>query len=254
MRRKIKLRGKRNLFKTKKNFILFIVILIIVGIIISFQIINVRVSPILINYAEVESRKLASIIINNAVSKNVTENIDINELFLITRDSNNEIKTIDFNPITVNKILTDTTNSVQVNLKYIEQGKVELLDLTTNSLIDYDTDKLKQGIIYEIPSGVIFGNSILSNVGPKIPVKFSLVGDIVSHINTKITDYGINNALIEVNIVLELSEQVILPFISDEIKIETSIPVALKLIQGSVPNYYLNGIDQNSSSFSIPIE
>lgn len=232
---------------------IIVIVILIVSIILALKWINLKVSPVLFDYAELESRKLASIIINNAVAKNVTENIDIDELFLITRDSDGEIKTIDFNPITVNKILTKTTNSVQINLKYIEQGKVELLDIATDSLIDYDINKLKQGIIYEIPSGVVFGSSFLANIGPKLPVKFSLVGDIVSYINTKVTNYGINNALIEVNIVLELSEQVILPFVTEKIKIETSVPVALKLIQGSVPNYYFNGMDENSPSLSIPI-
>ena len=209
MKRKIHLRGKHRLLKikNKKDWIAIVILFLIICIYFVLRFINLKVNPVLLDYAELESRKLASIIINNAVSKNVTENIDIEELFLITRDSDGEIKTIDFNPITVNKILTQTTNSVQVNLKYIEQGKVELLDLTTNSLIDYDVSKLKQGIIYEIPSGVVFGNSFLANIGPKIPVKFSLVGDIVSYINTKVTDYGINNALIEVNIVLELESR-----------------------------------------------
>lgn len=254
MGRRIRLKGKRRLRLSKPKLLIIIFVLIIISIYFAFRFINLKVNPVLIDFAELESRKLASIIVNNAVSKNVTQNIDVDELFLITKDSDGQIKTIDFNPITVNKILTQTTNSVQVNLKYIEQGKVELLDLSTDALIDYDIDKLKQGIIYEIPSGVIFGNSLLANVGPKIPVKFSLVGDIVSYINTKVTDYGINNALIEVNIGLELSEQVILPFITNKIKIETSIPVALKLIQGGVPNYYLNGINQNSASLTLPIE
>lgn len=250
---RIRLKGKNRLKVSKGKIFILIFILLIISIYLALKFINLKVNPVLLDFAELESRKLASIIINNAVSKNVTENIDIEELFLITKDSDGNIKTIDFNPITVNKILTQTTNSVQVNLKYIEQGKVELLDLATNALIDYDIDKLKQGIIYEIPTGVIFGNSFLANIGPTIPVKFSLVGDIVSYVNTKITDYGINNALIEINIVLELSEQVILPFVTNEIKIETTIPVALKLIQGSVPNYYTMGT-QNSPSLALPIE
>lgn len=216
------------------------------------NIINKKFNPVLLNYAELESRKISSIIINNSVSKNMTNSVD--ELFLIVKDENNEINSIDFNPIIINKILTMITNSVQINLKYIEQGKIELLDLNENLLMDYDIEKLKKGIIYEIPSGVVLGNSFLANIGPKIPVKFDLVGDIVSYVNTKVSDYGINNALIEVNIVLKVSEQVILPFASNKIEIETSIPVALKLVQGSVPKYYSNGIDKNSNSLSIPIE
>jgi sporulation protein YunB len=254
--RRIRLKRKIYIFKknSKLKALIIILLCLFVCIYLSLKFINLKVSPILLDYASLESRKLASIIINNAIAKNVTENIDIDELFIITRDSENEIKTIDFNPITVNKILTKVTNSIQVNLKYIEQGKIELLDLNTDELIDYDIDKLKQGIIYEIPTGVIFGSSFLANIGPLIPVKFSLVGDIISYINTKVTDYGINNAVVEINICLQLAEQVMLPFTTNQITITTSIPVAIKLIQGGVPNYYLNGINQNSASLSIPIE
>ena len=251
MKKRIHLKRKFSFFKKKINFVIFVVIILIIMIVLILNFISLKVNPVLLDYAQMEARKIASIIINDAVNQKITNDIDIEELFIITRDTNNEVKTIDFNPIIVNQILTETTILVQSNLRYLEQGKVDMLNLMNNALIDYNQDKLKQGIIYEIPSGVIFGNSFLANIGPKIPVKFSLVGDIVGYINTNVTDYGINNALIEVNIVLELSEQVILPFVSEKITIDTTIPVALKLIQGSVPNYYLNGL--NSPSFALPI-
>lgn len=251
MKKRIHLKRKFSFFEKKINFVIFIVIMLIIMIVLILNFISLKVNPVLLDYAQMEARKIASIIINDAVNHKITNDIDIEELFIITRDTNNEVKTIDFNPIVVNQILTETTILVQSNLRYLEQGKVDMLNLMNNALIDYNQDKLKQGIIYEIPSGVIFGNSFLANIGPKIPVKFSLVGDIVGYINTNVTDYGINNALIEVNIVLELSEQVILPFVSEKITIDTTIPVALKLIQGSVPNYYLNGL--NSPSFALPI-
>ena len=243
--RRIKLK-KRIKFKNS----ILIIILLIISIFLALKFINLKINPVLLDYANMEARKLASIIINDAINKNFN-NINIDELFIITKEEN-EIKAIDFNPIIVNKVLTSTTTLIQTNLKYLEQGKIELLNLKTDALIDYNTDKLRQGIIYEIPSGVIFGNSFLANIGPKIPVRFSLVGDIVSYVNTDVKDYGINNALIEVSIVLELSEQLILPFVTDKITIDTTIPVALKLIQGTVPNYYLNGL-QNSPAITLPI-
>lgn len=253
-----RMRLKRRIYLFKNGNKSKILIIILLGIIIcvwlSLRFINNKASPILFSYAELESKKLASIVINDAIAKNVTNDINIDELFLITKDSKNEIKTIDFNPITVNKMLTSVTSSIQKNLKYIENGKIELISLDEDLLIDYEIDKLRKGIICEIPTGVILGNSFLSNLGPKIPVKFNLDGDIISHVNTNITDYGINNAVIEININLDLSMQLILPFKSDKTSINTSIPVAIKLIQGSVPNYYLNGINQNSASLTLPIE
>ena len=245
MRRRIKLKRKQR----KINRVILIILILIVILILTLKFISLKANPVLLDYAEMESRKLVSIVINDAINKNITENIDIEELFIITKEED-DIKAIDFNPIT---ILTETTALIQSNLKYLEQGKIELLNLTTNALVDYNQSKLKQGIIYEIPSGVIFGNSFLANVGPKIPVRFSLVGDIVSYVNTTVTDYGINNALIEVNVVLDLSFQIILPFVTDKTSINTTVPVALKLIQGNVPSYYLNGLNQNSPSIALPI-
>ena len=246
MKKRIKLKKHH-----KFNKFIIILILLIIFIFLSFKFINLKVNPVLLDYAEMESRKLASIIINDAINQNVAKS-NIDDMFIITKEGD-EIKSIDFNPVVVNQMLTSTTSLIQSNLKYLEQGKVELLNLTNEALIEYNQDKLKQGIIYEIPSGIVFGNSFLANIGPKIPVKFSLVGDITSYVNTQVTDYGINNALIEVNVVLDLSIQIILPFVTDKITIDTSIPVALKLIQGNVPNYYLNGLNNNSPSLALPI-
>lgn len=148
----------------------------------------------------------------------------------------------------VNNLLSSATKLVEQNLKYLENGNVEKLKLNNN----FDNKKLKKGIIYEMPFGVIFNNSILTNISPKIPVKLNLIGSITSQIDTKITNYGINNALIEVYINLELDLRVILPFVSDKTTVKTSVPVAIKLIQGSVPEYYSNGL--SSPSISIPIE
>lgn len=253
MRRKIKLKRKIYIFKKEDKLkkAIFVFILIIVSLFLAFRYINMKATPILLNYAGIQSKKIAGIVINDAVSKNFS-NIDIDELFLITKGSDNEIKTIDFNPIPVNKILSLITISIQKNLKNIEEGKLEALELDIDQLSDFDIEKLKKGIIYEIPSGIILNKSILANTGPKIPVKLSLIGSITSYVNTKVTSYGINNALVEVNVILNLTEQVILPFAVDELNIETSIPVAMKLIEGSVPNYYLNGLDRNSTSIALP--
>ena len=81
-----------------------------------------------------------------------------------------------------------------------------------------------------------------------------LVGDTVSNIKTNIQNYGINNALVEVFVNLQVRVNVILPFISKKVVVDSDIPIALKLIQGTIPNYYSNGISQNSPSFSIPLE
>ena len=247
-------RKKRKiLFKMKKrNFIILIIIGIILGIISVFHYINKKVTPLFLDLAESETEKLATLIINDAVGKQVSEGLKTDTLFDINKDASGSITSIDFNSATVNKLLTTITTSVELNLKYLEEGRVDLLNLPDSILVSYDEKDLKKGIIYKIPSGSIFNNTILSNIGPKIPVKLHLVGSITSNINTKTTNYGINNALIEVYVDLNVTLEVILPYTKRKTSVETSIPVALKMIQGSVPNFYSG--NSSSPSISIPIE
>lgn len=253
MYKKIKLKHKYLLKKAKKrNIVILLFVLFLICLFMIFRIINNKISPIILSYAELELRKLSSVIIKSAVNTSV-ENMDFEELFIINKDSSGEIRTIDFNPNRVNKLLVVVTEEIQKNLKNMEEGNIESLNLSGFSYLG-SINKLKKGVIFEIPSGLVLGNSFFSNLGPKVPVKISLVGDIFSEISTKVTNYGINNALIEIRINLKLTEQVFLPIASNKIEIETSIPLTLKLIQGNVPSYYLNGINQNSSSLSIPSE
>ena len=79
-----------------------------------------------------------------------------------------------------------------------------------------------------------------------------MVGSITSNIHAKTTNYGINNALIEVYVDLSVELEVILPIMNDTIEVTSSIPIAIKLVQGNIPEYYANGL--NSQTLSVPIE
>ncbi len=245
-------------FKFKKisrlNLLIISLIFIVIFVVLTFKYINVKASPIIMDYASLEAKKLSSIIINKAISKHITEKVSDDELFEITKDDSGEIKSIDFNTALVNKFLTETTNSVQINLRNIEKGDIDALEFSDSVLVDYDKKKLEKGIIYEVSTGVLIGNPVLANIGPKIPVKISLVGDATSNISTEVKNYGINNALIQVYVNLKISEKVILPFYDKSIEVESKVPVALKIVTGTVPKYYANGLNQNTPSVVVPTE
>ena len=249
-----RIRLKKKLKIKKINILFLVIILIFIGIILIFNFVNKKISTVIMDYATLEAQKLSSIIINKAVSKHITEQIEPEDLFSVTQDSNGEIKSIDFNSSTVNKFLTETTNSIQINLRNIEKGDIDALEFSDSILIDYNKENLKKGIIYEISSGLIFNNSLLSNIGPRIPVKISLLGDATGSVSSEVKNYGINNALIEVYVELAINEQVILPFYEDVIKVESKIPVAMKIVTGSVPDYYANGLNSATPALTIPYE
>lgn len=253
LKKKIKILPQRTTPMKKSQKLMLSIIIILILILISFYGINKKVSPVLVNYAETEIRNLSTMVINRAISKQMVEELNFDELFLIDKNTAGEINTIDFNPQIVNKVLSTCTSTVQLNLKYVEQGKLEEIDIPEILLTQYKKGKKSTGVIYEIPSGAIFNNVLLANLGPKVPVRLNLVGDIESSVRTKITDYGINNALVEVFVTIKVSEQVILPFISKTIQVSTDIPVAMKLISGKIPDSYFGNMGKTSTTFSIPV-
>lgn len=234
-----------------KQKVILLFLLLLLFLFFTFRILKKRVTPVLLAYATNESKKIATFLINDAISKKVVEELTVDNLFLLTKNDKGEIVSIDFNSVIVNKILSVTTNTVEISLRYVEQGRFDELELSDTLLVQYE-DSFKKGNFYGVPLGVVFDNSLLSNLGPKVPVKIHLVGSIISGIETKVTNYGINNAMIEVYVHLQVNLQVILPFVSDTIQVDTLVPIAMKLIQGSVPEYYAGNL--SSPLLSVPIK
>lgn len=235
----------------KKKIFVITLILIIVLSLMSLNFLNRKVSPVLFNYAQSETKRLSTIIINKAINKQLANGIDLEELFQIVKNTDGEIQTIDFNPAVVNKILNTTTNVVLVNLKAVEEGNINFVELPDILINNKNSQK---GIIYELPIFVSTNNLLLSNLGPKIPIKLNVIGSVESNIKTNIKEYGINNALIEVFVEITVSEMVNVPFISNKVKVTSSVPIALKVIQGKVPRYYGGNLSKESNILSIPIE
>ena len=250
LKKRIKFKKNNNI----ANLIILILIALFISIVFVFRFVDKKVSPLLLNYAEIETKKLSSIIVSKAINKEIAEELNVEDLFIITKSDKGEIRTIDFNPVLVNNLLLKATTAVQVNLKYLEDGHIDRLNLGDDVLINYDLDNLRAGIFYKVPTGIIFNNSLLANLGPQIPVRFSLIGNIVANIVTNVTNYGINNALIDVKMNLKLTQRVILPISTRDIDVEVSVPIALKIVQGVVPNYHFNGLSSNSGIFKLPVE
>ena len=110
-----------------------------------------------------------------------------------------------------------------------------------NGKLDYYGNKnnIEGGVIAEIPFFVIFGNSMLANIGPKIKLRLNILGDITSNIETEVKPYGINNAYVEMRVSLTVTARIILPFVSEKVVISNLIPLSMNIVQGSVPNGYI---------------
>ena len=235
--------------KKKKNGLLITIAILISVMTMTFLFINYyskKALPIILSYAEAETKKLTILVINKAVTKQINT-MDTDELFDIDYNKDGEITLIDFNSKKTSKILSTMTSLVELNLRAVEEGKIDMLELPDNSLSDYNMNLLEKGIIVEVPIGIITNSSLLYNIGPKIPVKLSLVGDVVTGFSSEVVEYGINNALLKLMIDIKVDTKIILPIVSDQITIDCSIPIAMKVIQGKIPSYYIDGFTTKSN-------
>ena len=196
----------------KKIFILFILILILVILLLYFY--SDKISPLLIKNSKIESKKIAIDIISKDISKDVIDILNKNELFIIEKDINGNIELIDYDTKTVNKILLITSKQVSKNFRKLEKNK--------------------DGIIMNIPMGAITNNIFLENLGPKVPIKLVLNGNALTSLKTKVKEYGINSALIEVSVKVEANIDIVVPFRSNEIKVVNEIPISIKVVKGNV--------------------
>ena len=225
-----KIRLKKNKKISFFKILLILIFVFIISLLVSFKYIGNNLSNKVESYATKQAKKIITLVINKSVDKDIIDNLDTNKIFVENEN------TIDFDSKVINEILVTINKKLKTNLIKLEDGELEI----SSSLLS-SNEKLKKGIIYEIPTGIIFNNALLSNIGPKIPVKLQLIGDVLTDIDTNVIDYGINNAIIEVDIKITINEQVLLPYSSKQISVTEKIPLALKLIQGKIPNYYSNG-------------
>ncbi|MDQ0162060.1 sporulation protein YunB [Bacillus alveayuensis] len=214
-------------------------------------IINKGIEPTLVSVAETETKRIATLVINNAINKQINDEVDVNKLIVVETDENGKVTTIDFNAQMVNSILAKITQKVQRNLREAEKGNIDVLDIPDIE-VETEGEPEEEGIIYYIPLGQATNNALLGNLGPRVPVRFYVIGNVVSDVKKSIEPYGINNALIEISVHVTVNVQVVIPFATSTTTVENTIPIAFRAVQGDVPQFY-NGNGNSNPSIDLPI-
>lgn len=221
--------------KWLKLLITFILLIIFTFIILVF--LSNKVMPFYMNYSEAEMKRVVTTVINKSVTEEVTNQLEVDSLFVLKKENDNTI-IVDFDPVIVNRVMSKISDVVYNNLKLI--SKKDKLTLEK-----YNLDES----YFYIPSGIIFNTTILNNVGPRIPINLEIISSVNPNLKTEVTEYGINNSLIEVYINVIVDVKMILPMYANTMQIVVVVPLAVKLIQGEVPKYYQRGYASSTLFF-----
>lgn len=238
--------------KKRKCLFISLSIIILVSYIVVIYI-SKRLNPSIMKYATIEAKRLTTSVINTSISEIIDQGYIRGDLFTLSKNINGEIEMIDFDSGRVNELLKLISQTIQKKLIDLEMGKVKDFDIS-DGLKGKNFSHQRYGVVCETSSGSIFGNSLFANTGPIIPVKLTFIGEVLTSVHTKIKSYGMNNAYLEVNVEVSITERLVVPIATEDLVIKKKVPIAMKVIEGKIPIYYNGSIEKNSQDYSLPIE
>lgn len=192
------------------------------------------------------------------ISKYIAENT-INAVYVLVEKENDlalkkaflkkESLTMEDDLFKVIKNKKDEIIEVIFDIKKSEEVMNSVTKQMTNSI----QKKINDSYLLYVSVGSMFDSPLLSNLGPKIPVKVDLTDVAMGSVRTKIKEYGINNALVEVYIDIEVkTAPVLLSKHKPKVK-KYSFLLSSKIISGKVPDYYGGIINKESTLFDLPV-
>lgn len=202
---------KRIHLKKRKKISIFWIIIILITFIFIIGMASNKIKRASQSYANNEIKKT----ISKVITESIKENLNEENIFNIEKN-NEDITSIDIDAKKTNIILVNINNTIQKKI-----------------------DSIENTIIFKMPLFAPTNNIFIANIGPKIPIKFKTIGNVLSNIRTEVKNYGINNALITAYIDIKIECEVILPLNHENIEINQNNVVAMKVIQGKIPNYYI---------------
>lgn len=202
----------------RKYYILITFLISLFLFIIIFSLYSKKLNPKLNDYIDflVKDEIYKKVIKSN----NFITNEEVNDILYIDKNDSNEIVYLDYDIDKTYKLLN----------KYIDSLKK-------------DNSKSK---ILTVPLFIASDNIIISSLGPKIKFKYEIIDNVKGKIKTKVTDFGVNNALVEMYFELEIGYLVVIPMNKKESVLKTEILISSKIINGKVPTFYGKNIFKES--------
>lgn len=225
--------------------ILFLTIVLIIGftffLLVKF---SKQISDNTIQIAEAEINKISYSFITDKINHDLLNKETLKNILIITKNKNDEILYVDFNWDIAYQVLDNVSNTITTSFKEIEMGNIDI------AYYDKNASHKSNGLVLNIPIGSVSKNIYFYNLGPKVPVKVNFVGTVLTNLETKITNYGLNNALVEVFVFIEFHNQILAPFNTKDMTFKYDAVIASMMIEGKVPSFYNGTISKTSEIYS----
>ena len=200
-----------------------------------------ELNPKIVNVAKQEINKVYKYFLSSHLSYDIMAKTNFDDVLDIYKNQDGEILNVNINLEKTYQVLDIITKELTQNITDLEQGKS---DLTSRNL-----SPGVKGLILTVPLFSASSNALLSHLGPKVYLQVNFIGSLLTNIKTKVTNYGLNNALIEIFITVEATHEIISPVQKEEQKISYDVLVASKIINGRVPAIYGDTLTKESNIY-----
>lgn len=207
--------------KTRKVFKFSTIVIVMI---VSFSTIFNSTRPILDTLFKDKAKSVATIICNEESTKIIT-NYKYEDLITIHRDKDNNITMIQSNITPINYIISDVGEKIQKRINETEKEKIH------------------------INLGSFLGSKLLSGIGPNIPIKISLVGNVETDLRSEFKSQGINQTIHRIYLQVDCKINILTPYQVTEESISNQVLIAENIIVGKIPEafYNLQGLTENNA-------
>jgi len=244
--RKLRTYKKHN--KNTMNKFLFIVFFcVIIFSSILFNWYSTRITPKTLVLIDQKLDKILYQFFSDLITNDVINKESVNDLLNITKNNKGEILTVNYDLERTYKILTDVSQILKKGINNLENGKIDV------TIYDRYLKECDNGLVLYIPFFLGSENPFINNIGPRIPVLINFNESLLTNIKTKVTNYGFNNALLEIYITVEMQKLIITPVNKSSEKFYYDILIGALVVNGSVPEFYGGTYENSSGILDIPM-
>lgn len=204
--------------KRKKRFHAYLIwTMFFVLIFLTYRFIENEMLPAITDISSMRIQTVSTDIISQAIDETLSEK-NVHTEDLVTYYYNNSGDLISFG---VNTVLV---NEISISVLEKINGKIQQY----------------HGDYFCIPIGALTGSHLFSSMGPKMKIKIMPYGTTTINYDSAFVSEGINQINHKIWLDVEMSMQVIIPFTTSEMKINQTITLVDRVINGNIPDQYIS--------------
>lgn len=205
---------KYNFYLNRRKKSLLGIIAVILLLLYLYRLIDKNIRPTVVAISEIRARSVTTQTINDTIRVKIKRDINYNDLIFVKYDNEGKVTLMQANTILMNSIAAEVALEVQEQLQKMSKTKIK------------------------VPLSNAFNTQILTL--PSIGIQIIPQGAVSVDFATEFESSGINQTRHRIYIIVMTDIKMIVPLVTENLRITTNIPIAETIIVGDVPEQYVN--------------